>query len=98
VLDANWLAGSHVLYIGKAKSSQLRRRLRAYLRFGEGRGGRHWGGRLVWQLPDPWNLLVAWRVEPERNALEVERELISAFRVAHDGRPPFANHPDRRGQ
>jgi len=51
-LDANWVVGASVAYIGKAKQEQLRKRLRAYLRFGQGRGGRHWGGRLIWQLDD----------------------------------------------
>ena len=63
-LQANWVSGASVVYIGKAKERQLRSRLRAYLRFGEGRGGRHWGGRLVWQLNDPWGLKVSWRIKP----------------------------------
>ena len=97
-LQANWVAGASVVYIGKAKERQLRSRLRAYLRFGEGRGGRHWGGRLVWQLDDPWGLKVAWRIEADRGALDVERALLAAFRMAHAGRPPFANNPDRLGR
>jgi hypothetical protein len=98
VLDANWVVGATVVYIGKAKQGQLRNRLRAYLRFGKGRGGRHWGGRLIWQLEDAWKLRVAWRVEPVRETLEVERDLLAAFRTAHDQRPPFANNPDRLGR
>jgi hypothetical protein len=94
-LEANWVAGATVVYIGKAKEGQLRNRLRAYLRFGQERGGRHWGGRLIWQLEDAWRLRVAWRLEPVRVALDVERELLAAFRTAHDHRPPFANNPDR---
>lgn len=97
-LEANWVAGASVVYIGKAKQRQLRSRLRAYLRFGEGRGGRHWGGRLVWQLDAPWELKVAWRIEAHRDALDVERDLLAAFRIAHGGRPPFANNPDRLGR
>ena len=88
-LDANWVVGASVVYIGKAKQEQLRKRLRAYLRFGQGRGGRHWGGRLIWQLDDAWQLKVAWRIEAARDALVVERELLAAFRRAHDQRPPF---------
>jgi hypothetical protein len=91
-LQANWVAGASVVYIGKAKQRQLRSRLRAYLRFGEGRGGRHWGGRLVWQLDAPWELKVAWRIEAHRDALDVEGDLLWAFRMAHGGRPPFANN------
>lgn len=97
-LEANWVRGAEVLYIGKAKDGQLRNRLRAYLRFGQGRAGRHWGGRLVFQLPDAWDLLVAWREEPEEDALAVEGRLLGEFREAHDGSPPFANNPDRLGR
>jgi hypothetical protein len=97
-LRANWVAGASVVYIGKAKKRQLRNRLRAYLRFGQGRCGRHWGGRLVWQLDGAWGLQVAWRIETERDALDVERDLLAAFRMAHAGRPPFANNPDRLGR
>jgi hypothetical protein len=97
-LQANWVAGANVVYIGKAKEGQLRTRLRAYLRFGQGRGGRHWGGRLVWQLDDPWGLEVAWRIDSARDALDIERELLAAFRIAHEGRPPFANYPNRLGR
>lgn len=97
-LRANWVPDASVVYIGKAKQRQLRARLRAYLRFGQGRGGRHWGGRLVWQLDAAWELRVAWRIEAERDALDVERDLLAAFRTAHDGRPPFANRPDRLGR
>jgi hypothetical protein len=98
VLEANWVVGASVVYIGKAKQRQLRTRLRAYLRFGQGRGGRHWGGRLIWQLEDAWQLRLAWRIEPVRDALDVERELLAAFRVAYGHRPPFANNPDRLGR
>lgn len=99
VLQANWVPGAAMVYIGKAKRGQLRNRLRAYLRFGQGRGGRHWGGRLIWQLEDAWKLRVAWRVESVRDALDVESELLAAFRAAHDQRSPFANNnPDRMGR
>jgi hypothetical protein len=96
-LEANWVAGERIVYVGKAKQRQLRNRLRAFLRFGEGRGGRHWGGRLIWQLADAWDLQVAWRIEDDRDALEVEGELLRAFRMAHSDKPPFANNPDRLG-
>jgi hypothetical protein len=97
-LEANWVAGAGVVYIGKAKNRRLRSRLREFLRYGQGRGGRHAGGRLVWQLPDPWGLRVAWRVLPvEANALAVERDVIEAFRDVY-GKPPFANAPHMWGR
>jgi len=99
-LEANWVLGARVVYIGKAKNRRLRSRLREFLRYGEGRGGRHAGGRLIWQLPDPWRLLVAWQALPtDANALAFEGDLIAAFRSVY-GKPPFANAPtcgaDRR--
>jgi hypothetical protein len=97
-LEANWVPGAKVVYIGKAKSRRLRSRLREFLRYGEGRGRRHAGGRLIWQLPDPWMLLVAWRALPaEANALVVEGELIAKFRTVYD-KPPFANAPHMWGR
>jgi hypothetical protein len=97
-LEANWVAGARVVYVGKAKNHRLRSRLREFLRYGDGHGGRHAGGRLIWQLPDPWALRVAWRVLPrEANALAVEGELIGAFRTAY-GKPPFANAPHMWGR
>lgn len=97
-LEANWVPGAQVVYIGKAKDRRLRSRLREFLRYGEGRGGRHAGGRLIWQLPDPWMLLVAWRGLPaEANALVAEDELIAKFRTVYD-KPPFANSPHMWGR
>ena len=96
-LEANWVPGAHVVYIGKAKNRRLRLRLREFLRYGQGRGGRHAGGRLIWQLPDPWSLLVGWQMLPGKaDALAVERQLIAAFRNIY-GKPPFANAPHRFG-
>lgn len=93
-LWANWVAGAEVVYIGKADN--LRRRLREYTRFGEGAPIGHWGGRLIWQLEDSAELLVAWRETPGLVPREVETEMIAAFREAF-GKPPFANEPHRLG-
>ena len=67
------------------------KRLRAYRSFGEGGTGRHYGGRLIWQMEDSADLLVAWRVlthpiEP----FDVEQEMLRRFRAVY-GRLPFAN-------
>jgi hypothetical protein len=93
-LVANWVSGAEVVYIGKA--DQLKRRLTQFADFGAGRPVGHWGGRLIWQLPDVEALRVAWNETPGRVPVEVEAELIAAFRRAY-GKPPFANNPHRLG-
>ncbi|HEX7246271.1 MAG TPA: hypothetical protein VF245_11985 [Solirubrobacterales bacterium] len=95
---ANWVPDAHVLNIGKANHGQLRNRLAAYCSFGEGGRGRHYGGRLIWQLADSEKLLVAWRKldTPDVNPYEVEQKMIRAFKSVY-GKPPFANAPHRLG-
>lgn len=93
-LGANWVDDAEVVYIGKA--DRLKRRLTQFADFGAGKPIGHWGGRLIWQLPRTDQLLVAWRETPGRVPLEVEGELIAAFRRAY-GKAPFANDPHRLG-
>jgi hypothetical protein len=99
VLADKWVNGAHLLYVGKAGSSEggnrgLRRRLDEYRKFGEGRAVGHNGGRYIWQLRDSSELLVAWRVTPPGvSPREVEKALMAAF-TAHNGRRPFANLRD----
>lgn len=93
-LHANWVDGAEVVYIGKA--DRLKRRLTRFADFGAGRPAGHWGGRLIWQLPNVDALRVAWKETPGRVPAEVESELIAAFRRAY-GKPPFANNPHRLG-
>jgi hypothetical protein len=94
VLRASWVAGAEVLYIGKA--DELRRRLREFTDFGAGKAVGHWGGRLVWQLAESKNLLVAWKKTPGDELLQDEAALIADFREVY-GKPPFANEPHRLG-
>lgn len=96
-LRANWVPDADVLYIGKADRGRLRQRLRELEGFGRGTRHRHWGGRLLWQLPDSADLIVSWKkisAEPPRN---VETKLLAAFRAAH-GHAPFANDPHLLGR
>lgn len=86
-LEANYVDGASVVYIGKATS--LRKRIRAYIRFGQGKPVGHWGGRYIWQLADAPDLLFCWR-EVDGDPDAVETELIRAFREAYGSRP-FAN-------
>lgn len=93
-LLANWVEGVEVVYIGKA--DQLKRRLTQFADFGAGKPVGHWGGRLIWQLANVEALCVAWKETPGQVPVEVEAELIAAFRRLH-GKPPFANDPHRLG-
>jgi hypothetical protein len=89
-LQANWVSGARVIYIGKA--DRARRRLTQYARFGAGEPVGHWGGRLIWQLADSPELLVAWHaIDWAEAAREYERRLLAHFVALHDGRRPFAN-------
>ncbi len=94
-LTSNWVAGAEVVYIGKA--DQLRRRIRQFADFGAGKPIGHWGGRLIWQLPRPDLLKIAWQETPGRVPVEVEAELIGLFREQY-GKPPFANNPHMLGR
>jgi hypothetical protein len=89
-LIANWVDGAEIVYIGKA--DRLKRRLAQFADFGAGKAIGHWGGRLIWQLTNVDALRVAWKETPGQVPVEVEAELIAAFREIH-GKPPFANDP-----
>jgi hypothetical protein len=94
-LSDNWVNDVDVIYIGKANN--LHRRLKQYANFGSGRPVGHWGGRLIWQLPDPHSMLIAWRETPKEIPRVVEKQMIDQFRETY-GKPPFANDPHRLGR
>lgn len=86
-LQANWVDGTCVLYIGKATS--LKKRLSQYMRFGNGSNVGHWGGRYIWQLENVDRMLVCWKTTTERPR-DVEKKMIAEFKEQF-GRWPFAN-------
>jgi hypothetical protein len=93
-LQQEWVDGTPTLYIGKAKS--LRERVGELLRFSDGDArARHWGGRLLWQIAAPRELLLCWREDDEFSAIETD--LLDEF-IQRFGRLPFANlkRGDRR--
>lgn len=94
-LQANWVEGAEIIYIGKA--DDLRRRIKQFADFGAGKPVGHWGGRLIWHLPNPDHLQIAWVETPGQSALQAEAELIAQFRDAY-GKPPFANNPHMLGR
>ncbi|PQZ93666.1 hypothetical protein CQ018_08365 [Arthrobacter sp. MYb227] len=94
-LSAEWIADAEVLYIGKAGVGShgnrgLRRQIQEFVDFGKGKPPGHWDGRLIWQLANPQDLLIAWKELP-LDALNVSLAKYQAeFVLAHGGLP-FAN-------
>lgn len=87
-LESNYVAGSKVVYIGKATS--LKKRVGQLLRFGAGSAVGHWGGRYLWQLADSDNLLIAWKATPSTDPRAEEIKMLEEF-VSRHGKLPFAN-------
>ena len=94
-LDAEWVDGADVLYLGKAGPGSkgnrgLRRQIQEFVDFGHGKPPGHWDGRLVWQLAAAGSLIVAWKELPVEQLNEAEAEYHARF-VEEYGRLPFAN-------
>lgn len=87
-LESNYVAGSKVVYIGKATS--LKKRVGQLLRFGAGSAVGHWGGRYLWQLADSDNLLIAWKTTSATDPRAEEIKMLEEF-VSRHGKLPFAN-------
>lgn len=98
-LEREWVPGAHVVYIGKADfrrrrkpTEALRERLGEFARFGAGEAVGHRGGRLIWQLADSDELLVAWQETTwGEKARDYEKRLLHRFAQLHGERRPFAN-------
>src|SRR5688572_22958978 len=59
ILQESWIEETIVVYIGKATS--LKKRLRQYFSFGQGKSIGHYGGRYIWQLKYSSDLIVCWK-------------------------------------
>lgn len=85
VLTKKWVDETKVIYIGKGgqmgKKSTLRSRLSQYLRFGEGKNVGHWGGRFIYQIQNPNNLVICWKEtdEPEKSESDFIDNFISTY-------------------
>lgn len=83
----------NIVYIGKAGGGEtketLKRRVKAYIRFGSGKSTPHRGGRYIWQIASPDSLKIYWR-EVNDPIIE-EKKMLLEFRDKHSNRLPFAN-------
>jgi hypothetical protein len=94
-LAAVWVEAAVVLYLGKAGPGSkgnrgLRRQIQEFLDFGQGKPPGHWDGRLVWQLKEAGQLLIAWKELPAEALSKAEAEHHTAF-IEEYGKLPFAN-------
>jgi hypothetical protein len=94
-LDAEWVDGADVLFVGKAGPGSkgnrgLRRQIQEFVDFGAGKPPGHWDGRLIWQLAAPASLIIAWKELPVEQLNAAEAGYHAAF-VEEYGRLPYAN-------
>ena len=92
VLTNKWVAGTLVLYVGKAggnTSATLRTRLNAYMRFGQGAAVGHWGGGYIWQVHGSSDFLVCWMLALSLFLRAIESDLIREFEMSYR-KLPFA--------
>lgn len=98
-LKSNWVEDAIVINIGKAGGKNdkgietketLRRRLRTYVRFGNGKDVTHYGGRYIWQLKNSGDLIICWKQLPKGEPRAEEKKLIADFKLKFKKRP-FAN-------
>jgi len=96
-LKFKWVPKSQVIYIGKAggssSSATLHSRLKQYFAFGQGKAVGHYGGRYIWQLEKPRELIVCWKPTPDEEPRAAESSLMAEF-VTQFGKKPFANLKD----
>jgi hypothetical protein len=93
-LEAAWVLGASVMYIGKASQRKdgggLWDRIHEYSIAGQGRNHGHSGGEYIWQLADAKELLVAWKLVQGGTEKKLEEAMILAFKDKY-GKIPFAN-------
>lgn len=94
-LETEWIAEASVLYLGKASAGSqgnrgLRKQIQEFMDYGRGRPTVVWDARLIWQLRDALDLIVAWKELPASELNAAEAAYHSDFVAAH-GRLPFAN-------
>ena len=88
-LIKKWVEGSFIIYIGQTERT-LNERIEELLKFGNGQRVAHWGGRLIWQLKDREDLIIAWKELPEGDPAKKEHEMLKSFKERYK-KLPFAN-------
>lgn len=96
-LRHNWIkfkpGDDNILYIGKAGGENtratLKKRIKAYIRFGSGKSSPHRGGRYIWQIANSGSLRIYWKEVD--NPIEEEKVMLLEFKAKHDKKLPFAN-------
>jgi hypothetical protein len=88
-----WPEGVHCVYIGKANN--LRKRIKQFRQYGDGRPVGHQGGRRIWQLADADCFVLAWLPTPYTDPELVEGWLLRGF-VARHGKRPIGNRTSGR--
>ena len=94
-LEAEWVPEAKVLYLGKASAGSqgnrgLRKQIQEFMDYGRGRPTVVWDARLIWQLRDAMDLVVAWKEFPAAEVNRAEAAFHAQF-VESYGRLPFAN-------
>ncbi|WP_423724331.1 hypothetical protein [Arthrobacter gengyunqii] len=94
-LAAEWVPEADILFIGKASPGStgnrgLRRQISEFVDFGNGLPPGHWDGRLIWQLADSEDLLLAWKERPAEQLNPALAAYHAQFLQAY-GKLPFAN-------
>jgi len=97
ILKQNWVnfepGDDSIVYIGKAGGGNtretLKRRIRTYIRFGNGKPSPHRGGRYIWQLVNSDSLRVYWKESDD--PVKEEKIMLLEFKIKHENRLPFAN-------
>lgn len=96
-LKQSWIKFSpgddNIMYIGKAGGentrSTLKKRIKEYIRFGNGKSSPHRGGRYIWQIANSDNLKIFWKESDD--PIKEEKTMLLEFKAKHDNKLPFAN-------
>lgn len=74
-----------ILYIGKGKN--LRKRIRALIRFGHGKSNKHYGGEWIWQIENISDLRLLISSCPINQEGSYENWLLNTFKKDHHDWP-----------